>query len=142
MPKHKPANLGIGGKKTVREFYKSFRGERQTAPFAPAIVREPELLLDEPTSHLDFGNQIKVLKTVKNLAEERGISIIMATHAPEHAFLAGNLATLLKGGRMCVGGPPASAITEESVCDVFGAKVKITDVDEVRGIKSCTPLMD
>ena len=72
MPKHKPANLGIGGKKTVREFYQRFRGERQTAPFAPAIVREPELLLDEPTSHLDFGNQIKVLKTVKTSPKKGG----------------------------------------------------------------------
>lgn len=118
-------------------------GERQMALFASAIVQEPELLLlDEPTSHLDFGNQIKVLKTVKNLAEEKGISIIMATHAPEHAFLAGNLAALLKGGRMCAWGPPASAITEESVCDVFGVKVKIADIDKGRGIKSCTPLMD
>lgn len=90
MPKHKPANLGIDGKKAVLEFYKSFRGERQTAPFASAIVQETELLLNKPTSHLDLGNQIKMLRTIKILAEEKGISIIMTTHAPEHAFLAGN----------------------------------------------------
>ena len=118
-------------------------GERQMALFASAIVQEPELLLlDEPTSHLDFGNQIRVLKTIKKLAAEKNIGVIMATHAPEQAFLAGNLAALLKDGRLKAWGRPADIITEAAVGDTFGVHVKIIDIDKERGTKSCTALMD
>ncbi len=118
-------------------------GERQMALFAAAIVQEPELLLlDEPTSHLDFGNQIRVLKAVKKLSAEKGISVIMATHAPEQAFLSGSLAALLKDGRLQAWGPPARVITETAVKETFGVRVKIADIDGENGAKSCTALID
>ncbi|EHL71005.1 ABC transporter ATP-binding protein [Cloacibacillus evryensis] len=48
-------------------------GERQMVLFAAAMVQEPELLLlDEPTSHLDFGNQMRVLKSVKKALRREG----------------------------------------------------------------------
>ena len=113
------------------------------ALFAAAIVQEPELLLlDEPTSHLDFGNQIRVLKAVKKLSAEKGISVIMATHAPEQAFLSGSLAALLKDGRLQAWGTPARVITETAVKETFGVRVKIADIDGENGAKSCTALID
>ncbi|MDQ1254555.1 MAG: iron complex transport system ATP-binding protein, partial [Euryarchaeota archaeon] len=40
-------------------------GERQLVLMARALAQQPEiLLLDEPTSHLDFGNQIRTLKVI------------------------------------------------------------------------------
>lgn len=118
-------------------------GERQMALFASAIVQEPEiLLLDEPTSHLDFGNQIKLLKTVKTLASEKGISVVMATHAPEHAFLAGTKTAIFKGGKILGWGAPVDVITETAVSDAFGVRVRVIDVDKERNIKGCAALMD
>jgi iron complex transport system ATP-binding protein len=117
-------------------------GERQLVMFATAIVQEPKiLLLDEPTSHLDFGNQMKVLKVIKKLAAE-GMSVIMATHAPEHAFLAGNSAALIKHGRLVKMGTPEEVITEQNISSVFGIKIKIVDVDINRNIKTCVPLLN
>jgi len=67
-------------------------GQSQMVLIARALVQKPSLLLlDEPTSHLDFGNQILVLETVQRLAS-MGISIVMNTHMPDHAFLVGNRA--------------------------------------------------
>ena len=44
-------------------------GEWQLALIARALVQEPEmLLLDEPTSHLDMGNQMRILHVIKELA--------------------------------------------------------------------------
>jgi iron complex transport system ATP-binding protein len=44
-------------------------GEWQLTLIARALVQEPQiLLLDEPTSHLDMGNQMKILQVIKNLA--------------------------------------------------------------------------
>ena len=118
-------------------------GERQMVLFAAAMVQEPELLLlDEPTSHLDFGNQMRVLKSVKKLSAERGISVIMATHAPEQAFLAGSLAAMLKGGTISAWGAPSEVITEKSVSECFGVRVKVVDIDRERNIKGCMALME
>ena len=52
-------------------------GERQQVLIARAIVQEPKaILFDEPTAHLDYGNQQRVLKRVRKMAEE-GFSVII-----------------------------------------------------------------
>ena len=46
-----------------RSYMEISGGERQQALIARAIVQEPEVILfDEPTAHLDYGNQHRVLK--------------------------------------------------------------------------------
>ncbi|MEG1824160.1 MAG: ABC transporter ATP-binding protein [Cloacibacillus sp.] len=113
-------------------------GERQMALFAAALVQEPQiLLLDEPTSHLDFGNQIKVLKTVRRLADERGISVLMATHSPEHALFIGDAAAIVRDGKMWPPGAPDEIITEKSISECFAAKVRVIETQD--GQKVCFP---
>ena len=114
-------------------------GERQMVSFATAIVQDPKaLLLDEPTSHLDFGNQMKVLRTVKRLAA-RGLTVIMATHAPEQAFLAGSQAAILLDGGVKALGTPREVVTEENISRAFGVRVEVIDSG---GAKGCIPVLD
>ena len=114
-------------------------GERQMVSFATAIVQDPKaLLLDEPTSHLDFGNQMKVLRTVKRLAA-RGLTVIMATHAPEQAFLAGSQAAILLDGGVKALGTPREVVTEENISRAFGVRVEVIDSG---GAKGCIPILD
>lgn len=104
-------------------------GERQLALVARALAQEPRvLLLDEPTSHLDFGNQMLVLETVRRLARERGLTVLMATHAPDHAlFVADRVALMQRGGFLAVG-PPDRVMTEESLKELYGINVKMVAV--------------
>lgn len=61
-------------------------GERQLVFTARSIVQDAKILLfDEPTSSLDYGNQIKVLQTIKTLTE-KGYSALVSTHNIEQAL--------------------------------------------------------
>jgi len=56
-------------------------GEQQRLMLARALAQEaPVLLLDEPTTHLDLQYQIGLLQAVKDLAEQDGLTVVMALH--------------------------------------------------------------
>jgi len=44
------------------------------------------MLLDEPTSHLDLKNQVKIMDLVRSVAVDRGITTIMDLHDPNLAL--------------------------------------------------------
>lgn len=61
-------------------------GERQMILIARALAQGAAyLLLDEPASSLDFGNQVRLLHLLQQLASE-GRGIIMTSHHPDHAI--------------------------------------------------------
>jgi iron complex transport system ATP-binding protein len=56
-------------------------GERQKVMLARALAQQPSvLLLDEPTSSLDIRNQYQVLRIVRDICHDDGISAIMVIH--------------------------------------------------------------
>lgn len=106
-------------------------GERQLVLIARALAQETSVLvLDEPTSHLDFGNQMLILETIKRLAVEKNLTIAMATHFPDHALLASSKAALMKEGQFMAVGSPAEVITEETMKELYGVRVKVISVDD------------
>lgn len=56
-------------------------GEAQKVMLARALAQEPKvLLLDEPTSSLDPGNQHHVMQLVRKIAHEKNICVICVIH--------------------------------------------------------------
>ena len=114
-------------------------GEWQLTLIARALVQEPQiLLLDEPTSHLDMGNQVKILQVIKGLAAD-GMTIIMASHFPDHAFLVANAVAILHKGRIVQIGTPDAVITEENMKTTYGIDVRIVWAGEGLERKVCFP---
>lgn len=114
-------------------------GQSQMVLIARSLVQQPALLLlDEPTSHLDFGNQILVLETVRRLAS-LGMSIVMNTHMPDHAFLVGSSAAALTGGRLVAAGKVESVITSKMMSSVYGVKITVREIEDLKR-KVCLPL--
>ncbi|WP_456464677.1 oligopeptide/dipeptide ABC transporter ATP-binding protein [Persephonella sp.] len=56
-------------------------GQRQRVAIARAIVLQPKLIIaDEPTSALDVSIQLQIIKLIKKLKEEKGISFLFISH--------------------------------------------------------------
>lgn len=127
-----------------RVFNELSGGECQMVLIARALAQQPKLLMmDEPTSNLDFGNQIRMLQCICRLAKE-GIGIIMTTHFPDHAFLCSTKVALFSREKGFIYGTADEVITAETMSDTYHIQVGVTESRSPSGkiVKSCTPYME
>jgi iron complex transport system ATP-binding protein len=116
-------------------------GEWQLTLIARALVQQPQiLLLDEPTSHLDLGNQMKIMHVIRDLTS-RGMTIIMASHSPDHAFLVANVVAILNSGRISRIGDPEAVITEQNLRMAYGVDVRVARAGEAVERRVCFPVL-
>ena len=114
---------------------KSYRnisgGERQQVLIARAIVQQPKaVLFDEPTAHLDYGNQHRVLERIRKMAEE-GFSVVITTHDPDHALLLGDQAAIVGTDGRILQGRSADIITEENLRKIYRLDLQLLWVEEL-----------
>ena len=75
-------------------------GEQQRVSIARALLREPELVLaDEPTGNLDSRSSAEVLALLRELSESESQTVVMVTHDPGAAAVAGRV-VFLRDGRV------------------------------------------
>ncbi len=130
------ARLGIA-ELAETEYTRISGGQRQLALIARALAQEaPAIVMDEPTASLDFGNQVVVLSEVKRLAAQ-GLTIMLSTHDPDHAFSVGDRVALLDGGRLVAQGTPGEVLTPERLRTVYGVSVVVEQLS--KGQTVCAP---
>ncbi len=112
-------------------------GEMQMALLARALVQDtPLIVLDEPTAHLDFKNELVFLETVERLVSAHGVTVLMATHAPNQAFhlAAAGLdvrVALMSCGRVACVGVPDEVLTPSALWRYFGVRAALAHVSWV-----------
>ena len=81
------------------------RGERQQVALATVLARRPELLiLDEPTTGLDYRECMTLMNLIANL-NAAGTTVLMITHDMEVAADFGKRAMILNDGELIGDGP-------------------------------------
>ena len=100
-------------------------GERQLVLIARALMQDAKvLIMDEPTANLDYGNQIKVLKTCRDLSKI-GYTIIQSTHHPQQAFMFFDKVILMHDHRLLGQGDVMEVLTEENLKKIYGIDLEI-----------------
>jgi len=95
-------------------------GERRRVALAALVAQEPNfMLLDEPSSHLDLGQQIAALDALSTLARERGTALVMVLHDLHLALRYADFAIALGAGR-AVAGPADDVLTADAMSHLFG----------------------
>lgn len=87
-------------------------GERQKVMIAKVLAQQtPVILLDEPTSFLDFPSKVEMLQLLHRLAKETNKVVFLSTHDLELALrIADRLVELNKNGLQVV---PTQQVKEE-----------------------------
>ncbi|HHX73932.1 MAG TPA: ABC transporter ATP-binding protein [Firmicutes bacterium] len=106
-------------------------GEMQLVMIARALLQKtPVMILDEPTAHLDYRNDLLILETVARLVTEQKLTVLMSTHNPNQTFYfeSKGIATrvaLMHSHTFVATGPPSQVLTEENLRRYFRIETKI-----------------
>jgi iron complex transport system ATP-binding protein len=109
-------------------------GERQLVFLAVAVAQTARILvLDEPTAHLDIRHQVEIMDLLVDLNEHDGTTIVAVLHDLALAAHFFPRVVVMADGRIVADGPPASALSERSIRDVFRVDPALVRLPSVAG---------
>ncbi|MBR6430263.1 MAG: ABC transporter ATP-binding protein [Oscillospiraceae bacterium] len=113
-------------------------GERQMVLIARALAQQAQILImDEPSSSLDFGNRIRVMQTVKKLTGE-GYTVIQSTHDPDQAFYYSDRILALQDGKVLAWGHPKEILCNSLISALYGTEVEVYSLRD-DSVRICVP---
>jgi iron complex transport system ATP-binding protein len=99
-------------------------GEQQKALIARAMAQEPNLLmLDEPTSNLDFRWKRKITDLVHKLRDLMKLTVLMISHEISSVGLYSDRTLLLDHGRIVADGPAEQVFSSEAMERVYQCRI-------------------
>ncbi len=99
-------------------------GERQLTSIARGLVQEPEIMiLDEPATYLDVKHRTEIMNILRGLKEEKGISVLAATHDIFSSLFYFDEIMILKDGEVLAHGKADQIINNETLSTAYGIEV-------------------
>ena len=91
------AHVGLAGKEDRLPCELS-GGEQQRVAIARALANNPRVILaDEPTGNLDSSNSMQIMKTLSDLNDELGQTLVVVTHDSKIALSATRVIQMVDG---------------------------------------------
>jgi iron complex transport system ATP-binding protein len=113
-------------------------GQQQMVMLARALYQEtPIMLLDEPSSHLDFANQHKVMGLIRKAVKVRGVTALITLHDPNLALHYCDEVIVLKQGRIIANGLSEEILNDNVMQVTFGDNIQVDDTS--RGKRVIVP---
>ncbi len=95
-------------------------GQRQRVGIARALLQNPELLLvDEPTASLDPKTSRQIMRLIRELASEQGLSVIINIHDVPLAQMFSQRIVGLRFGQIVYDGPPGG-LSNTVLTEIYG----------------------
>lgn len=114
----------------MRNFDELSAGQHQKVMIARGLAQDPDILmLDEPTSNLDVYHQMFVMRMLRDIALERGITVLVICHDLNIASRFSDRIIMLSEGRVFADGTPEEVMTEQNISRVYGVRADVIQVD-------------
>ncbi|SMC99830.1 ABC transporter ATP-binding protein [Sporomusa malonica] len=110
---------------TTHSFQQLSGGQKQLVMLARALFQEtPVLLLDEPTSNLDFCNQHKMMNLVRDVIKRKNATALITLHDPNLVLNYCDSAVLMKEGRLIASGQVGTTLCDTNLQTAFGDNIQ------------------
>lgn len=118
---------GLGIADLAERFFNELSGgEKQLVLLARALFQNTDiLLLDEPTSHLDFRNQFMLMDVILDVTKKKRLATVISLHDPNLAARYCDCMVMLKGGKLYKSGLKDAVFHHDILEQVYGMKVRI-----------------
>ncbi len=104
-------------------------GQRQRAYIAMVIAQDTDyVLLDEPTNNLDIFHARNLMRTVRNLCDELGKTVVLVLHELNYAAFYSDYVCALKDGRIFACGTVDEVMTKDNLTKIYGVDFEIIKV--------------
>ena len=104
-------------------------GQQRRCLLGRALVHDPAtLILDEPTTGLDFAASFDYLQRIRHLARA-GRNIVMVTHHLNEIPPEVNRVVLLKEGQVVADGTKSEVLTDAILSDVYETPIRVAEVN-------------
>lgn len=105
-------------------------GQRQRAYIAMVIAQNTDyVLLDEPTNNLDIYHARNLMRTVRNLCDELGKTVVLVLHELNYAAFYSDNICAMKDGKIAKYGTVTEVMTKENLSEIYGVDFEIIEVE-------------
>ncbi len=121
-----------------RQYNQLSGGEKQLVLIARALMQDTSyLIMDEPTSHLDFKNKNLLMREIRKLTRNSNTGVIMALHDPNLAMKYCDKVIIVKDGNIMADGDTEQIMTGANLGQAYDIDIKINE--KSRGIEIALP---
>lgn len=105
-------------------------GQRQRAFVAMALAQDTRyVLLDEPLNNLDPKHGVALMKLLDDLADERGLRIVVVMHDINIASQFADTIIAMRDGRVIHHGPTEDVVTVPNLVEIYETPVRVEQIN-------------